>query len=341
MAEDVLTTSKTFDVQIDSPKAAEIVIGSPMDNGGIIAITENGKHVVSDYDIAEVDVQPLPPHTKEITITENGTTEVTPDEGRLLDKVVVKTDTTKANLTEFINNGGTLAAYKGTEMPDIDWDKVMITDWKYFFINAKNVSLKDVNFSTAVILNSFCLETTIIDTELDLNIPNATSISYAFNYVYGNLKKLTIDAPNLIKTNNQFNYCNTIEELSLLNTTKMKLLNYSFTNCNNLRKLSAIECESLIEFPGVFNGNQPALEDFGGFINIGKGVPVNSVFTLSIKNAPKLTHQSLLNVLNALYDLTQLRRSNPLVLQLGEANYNKLTEDEIKIATDKGWTVTQ
>lgn len=341
MAEDVLTTSKTFDVQIDSPKAAEIVIGSPMDNGGIIAITENGKHVVSDYDIAEVDVQLLPPQTKEVTITENGTTEVTPDEGRLMDKVVVKTDTTKANLTDFINNGGTLAAYKGTEMPDVDWDKVMITDWKNFFRNAKNVSLKDVNFSTAVILNYFCTETAIIDTELDLNIPNATSISYAFNYVYGNLKKLTIDAPNLINTNNQFNYCNTIEELSLLNTTKMQLLNYSFTNCNNLRKLSAIECESLIGFLGVFNGNQPALEDFGGFINIGKGVPVNSVFTLSIENAPKLTHQSLLNVLNALYDLTQLHRSNPLVLQLGEANYNKITEDEIKIATDKGWTVTQ
>lgn len=341
MAEDVLTTSKTFDVQIDPPKVAEIVIGNPMDKGGIITITENGKHIVSGYDLAEVDVQPLPPQTKEVTITENGTTEVTPDEGRLLDKVIIKADTAKANLTEFINNGGTLAAYKGTEMPEVDWDRVTITNWSNFFRNAKNISLKDVNFSTATIANYFCTETTIVDTELHLDMPKITNISYGFNYVYGNLKKLTIDAPNLVASNNQFTYCNTLEELSLLNTTKMQLINYSFTNCNNLRKLSAIQCESLVCFPGVFNGNQPKLEDFGGFINIGKNIPASSVFTLNLSNAHKLSHQSLLNVLDGLYDLTELHRSKPLIVQLGEANYNKITEDEIKIATDKGWTVTQ
>lgn len=341
MAEDVLTTSKTFDVQIDPPKVAEIVIGDPMDKGGIITITENGKHVVSGYDLAEVDVQPLPPQTKEVTITENGTTEVTPDEGRLLNKVVVKAETTKANLTDFINNGGTLTAYKGAEMPEVDWERVTITDWSNFFRNAKNISLSNINFSMADKTNYFCTETYIVDTELHLDMPKLTDMSYAYNYVYGNLKKLTIDAPNLVSTNNQFNYCYTLEEVSLLNTTKLLSINYSFTNCKNLRKLSAIQCESLIGFAGVFNGNQPALEDFGGFINIGKGVPANSVFTLSINNAPKLTHQSLLNVLNGLYDLTALRRSQPLRLQLGEANYNKLTEDEIKIATDKGWTVIQ
>lgn len=241
----------------------------------------------------------------------------------------------------FLNNGGTFAAYKGTEMPKIDWEMVTITDWSNFFRNAKNISLRNVNFSNAEKVSYICTETTIIDTELHLDMPKLTEMSYAYNYVYGNLKKLTIDAPNLITNNNQFNYCNTIEELSLLNTTKMKLMNYSFTNCTNLRKLSAIQCESLIGFSGLLNGKQPKLEDFGGFVNIGKSVPVDSVFTLAINNAPNLTHQSLLNVLNGLYDLTALRRSQPLRLQLGEANYNKLTEDEIKIATDKGWTVMQ
>lgn len=241
----------------------------------------------------------------------------------------------------FLNNGGTFAAYKGTEMPKIDWEMVTITDWSNFFRNAKNISLRNVNFSNAEKVSYICTETTIIDTELHLDMPKLTEMSYAYNYVYGNLKKLTIDAPNLITNNNQFNYCNTIEELSLLNTTKMKLMNYSFTNCTNLRKLSAIQCESLIGFSGLLNGKQPKLEDFGGFVNIGKSVPVDLVFTLAINNAPNLTHQSLLNVLNGLYDLTALRRSQPLRLQLGEANYNKLTEDEIKIATDKGWTVMQ
>ena len=147
MAEDVLTTSKTFDVQIDPPKVTEIVIGKPIDKGGIITITKNGKHVVSGYDLADVDVQPLPPQTKEVTITENGTTEVTPDEGRLLGKVVVKADTTKANLTDFINNGGTLAYYGGNEMPNVDWAGVTTTNWNYMFYHCSNVYLSLIDTS--------------------------------------------------------------------------------------------------------------------------------------------------------------------------------------------------
>lgn len=265
MAEDVLTTSKTFDVQIDSPKAAEIVIGSPMDNGGIISITENGKHVVSGYDLAEVDVQPLPPQTKEVTITENGTTEVTPDEGRLMDKVVVKTDTTKANLTEFINNGGTLAAYKGTEMPEVDWDKVTITNAKEFFAHSN-------------IINYAC------------KLLTATDATTMFLTISSDVKSIDIEIPNV-------------------------------TNAT--------------QFLGT--AGRPSMQSIivRRFGEIDRGISGHFVLSHFIN----LTHDSLIELFENLGTRSGKYYQPPI--QLGEANYNKLTEDEIKIATDKGWTVTQ
>lgn len=264
MAEDVLTTSKTFDVQIDPPKVAEIVIGNPMDKGGIITITKNGKHVVSGYDLAEVDVQPLPPQTKEVTITENGATEVTPDEGRLLDKVVVKADTTKANLTEFINNGGTLAAYKGTEMPEVDWERVSITDVSLFFysVNIRNIVCNFLHATKAE--------------QLVLNNINSISID--------------IEIPQV--------------------TTGYNILGWT-TNTN---------MKSVI------------LRRYGE-------VDAKITGSVTLAQFPNLTHNSLIEFFENLGTRSGKYTQPPI--QLGEANYNKLTEDEIKIATDKGWTVIQ
>jgi hypothetical protein len=85
---DVLTHIDTLDVEVAPQEELDVTIGSPMEHSRVLSITKNGKHVVSEYDLANVDVQPLPAQTKEVTITKNGTTEVTPDEGRQLDKVV-------------------------------------------------------------------------------------------------------------------------------------------------------------------------------------------------------------------------------------------------------------
>ena len=55
MAE-VLLETDTYDVHIDPPQSLNVEIGDPMDKGSVITITKNGKHVVSEYDLAEVDV---------------------------------------------------------------------------------------------------------------------------------------------------------------------------------------------------------------------------------------------------------------------------------------------
>lgn len=262
---DIQLHTHTQDIEITAPQTKDVVIGSPMDKGGVLPITKNGKYVVSDYDLAEVDVQPLPAQTKEVTITKNGTKEVTPDEGRLLDKVVVKTDTTKANLTEFINNGGTLAAYKGTEMPEVDWDKVTITNAKEFFAHSN-------------IINYAC------------KLLTATNATNMFLTISSNVKSIDIEIPNVT------------DAIQFLGTAGRP-------------SMQSIIVRRFGEIDRVISGHFVLYR----FIN--------------------LTHDSLIELFENLGTRSGKYYQPPI--QLGEANYNKLTEDEIKIATDKGWTVTQ
>lgn len=92
------------------------------------------------------------------------------------------------------------------------------------------------------------------------------------------------------------------------------------------------------------------LESIKSFKNLGKGYVTTSenswLYTLDLSYCKKLTHESLIDVINNLYDLnltynvanggTLYRQS----LKLGTTNIAKLTEEEIAIATNKGWNVS-
>lgn len=58
---------------------------------------------------------------------------------------------------------------------------------------------------------------------------------------------------------------------------------------------------------------------------------------LSLSNSKKLTHDSLMSVINALKDYSGT--STTRTVTLGSDNLAKLTDAEKKIATDKGWTL--
>jgi hypothetical protein len=87
-----------------------------------------------------------------------------------------------------------------------------------------------------------------------------------------------------------------------------------------------------------------SLENFGGLLNLGQAYDTTqsanySNYTFGLSSCTVLTHDSLMNVINGLYDIAT-KGCNTQSLVLGSTNLAKLTSEEIAIATNKGWTVS-
>lgn len=110
-----------------------------------------------------------------------------------------------------------------------------------------------------------------------------------------------LDTSNVTNMDSMFDYCESLTSIPLLDTSNVKYFGNAFRRCVNLQNL-------------------------GGFI----GLKVS----IRLYWSTLLTHESLMNVINNLAVVT----TSP-TLTLGESNLAKLTDDEIAIATDKGWIV--
>ena len=64
-----------------------------------------------------------------------------------------------------------------------------------------------------------------------------------------------------------------------------------------------------------------------------------SDYTFDLRRCPLLTHESLMNIINGLYDI-KTAGVKPQQLILGSTNLAKLTSEEIAIATNKGFSVS-
>jgi hypothetical protein len=123
-----------------------------------------------------------------------------------------------------------------------------------------------------------------------------------------------------------------------LNTQSATDLSYMFTDCTALQSVPLYEAGNCANINGIFNGCYN-LTDVGGFKDLGKQTYVDGTewFINSLTN---LTRDSILNIFNNLYDRTTMTDVSILNIALGE-NISKLTEDDIAIASSKGWNVYQ
>lgn len=150
-----------------------------------------------------------------------------------------------------------------------------------------------------------------------------TSNGTNFNSMFGNCKSLLripeLNTHNMEKAENMFSECGKLTTIPLLKASKTKSILYAFTYCSSLT-------------------------NFGGLENIGEAYSTTQnanyvYYTLDFSYSRNLTHESLLNVINNLYDI-KTKGCNAQKLVLGTSNLAKLTAEEIAIATEKGWTVS-
>lgn len=182
------------------------------------------------------------------------------------------------------------------------------------------------------------------------------------------IKKIPeIDTTGLTIMASFFDNCRILEEIPSLNTSSVKNFAQIFYNCESIVSIPDLDtsqgtnfasmfrgCANLETIPELDFGNATTINDMiateknlvnlGGFKDLGKAYSTTTsagsyAYRLIMYNATKLTYESLMNVINNLYDI-KTKGCNTQYLQIGSINKQKLTVEEIAIATEKGWTIS-
>lgn len=183
---------------------------------------------------------------------------------------------------------------------------------------------------------------------LDMEITDASYLFYNGARL-DNMEKILTLCRNLTQTISMFQGCNALTTIPEFKTNNVNMMRYMFSECTNvitIPELNADKCNTVYSMFVSCN----ALENFGGLQNLGKAYTAktvnNNVYKLDLQNSKKLTYNSIMNVINNLYDLNltyNVANSGKLYTQsliLGATNLAKLTDEEKAIATAKGWTLS-
>ena len=123
-----------------------------------------------------------------------------------------------------------------------------------------------------------------------------------------------------------FDYFSALQNVGNINTTSATNMSYMFNGCSSLTTLDlgSFDTTSVTNMQNMFYGCN-SLTDFKSCV---------WYKSISFTNSSKLTHDSLMSIINNLATVTSKR-----TLTIGATNKAKLTDDEIAVATEKGWTV--
>lgn len=171
-------------------------------------------------------------------------------------------------------------------------------------------------------------------------VKNMSSLFY--NYYW--LETISpMDTSNVTNMANMFYSCSKLKSIPQLDTGNVANMASMFADCNALEIVPQLDASKADSIRYMFNQCQK-LTNFGGLLNLGQAYLTSqstnyNQYQLDLSTATSLTHDSLMNVINNLYDIaTAGVQSQQLVL--GTTNIAKLTAEEIAIATEKGWTVS-
>lgn len=166
-----------------------------------------------------------------------------------------------------------------------------------------------------------------------LTISNATNTSYMFGRCSA-MKEIDMsnwDLSNVTNTSDMFSNCKLLKSIKWgeFNTSSNKNFNSMFAYCELLQSVPEMDFSSNTStyssgspFSSCYN-----LRNVGGLKGINKSINLNNIYSLS--------YNSLLNIINGLADGVSGQ-----ILTLHKDLVNQLTDDDIAIATNKGWSIS-
>ena len=283
---------------------------------GEIEFNQNGTYDVADKASAKVNIKEKVLGTK--TITKNGTYKASDDD--LDGYSEVEVETSGVDINDYYLTSGSYS--------DI---------YKYI----KTIPLIDT--STVTYMSSMFSGCENLISIPQLNTSNVTSMSNMFYSCYSLTTIPLIDTNNVTNMSHMFQDCSYLTTIPQLNTSNVTSMDYMFYRCNNLISIPQLDLSKVTNVRLMFASCR-ALTTLGGFQNLGMAYDTTASanygsYILDLSVCTKLTHDSLMNVINNLYDI-KTKGCNPQRLILGSVNLAKLTAEEVAIGTERGWNIS-
>lgn len=176
---------------------------------------------------------------------------------------------------------------------------------------------------------------------IDLDLSSATEADNMFYSCYA-LTSAILRNSNLVTSfGNLFANCEKLTTVQL-NTDSATYLNSLFSACGALTDIPLLNCENVTNIRSAF-WVCSKLTNLGGFKDLGKAYLTTSAanynnYMLDISSSSLITHDSMMNIINNVYDIAT-KGCNPQKIKVNSTVLGRLSEEEIAIATNKGWTV--
>ena len=179
-----------------------------------------------------------------------------------------------------------------------------------------------------------------------IDTSNVTRMNQMF-YHCSNLTTIPqIDTSKVNSMTYMFGYCSNLTTIPQIDTSMVTNMAYMFYNCSNLTTIPQLNGENIGILSEAFYGCK-SLENFNGLINLGQAYQTSqsanyNYYKLVLTSSTLLTEQSIINILNNLYDIAT-KGCNTQTVTLGATNLAKLTSTEgqqaLASAQSKGWNI--
>lgn len=215
-------------------------------------------------------------------------------------------------------------------------------EYTKMYITAFSVDINDYFKSTIQGGYNYTWRDSFIKFRSPLIVEGTNGRYMFYDYAFDTTPEL-IGAEKLTSASEMFYSGNRLKYVQGFDTSNVIYMNSMFQYSQNLITVPKLNASKVVNITNMF-GNCSNLTNLGGLENLGQAYDTTksanySSYKLDLSYSKKLTHDSLMNVINNLYDI-KTKGCNTQSLVLGSTNLEKLTSEEIAIATNKGWNVS-
>ena len=283
---------------------------------------------------------------KLLAIPQLNTSEVT-NMGNMFNDCRSLTTIPQLNTSKVTNMGSMFYnCYSLTTIPQLDTSEV--TGMRSMFNGCYSLTtIPQLDTSKVTDMSSMFRECYSLKTILLLNTSKVTDMDSVFYGCYSLTTIPLLDTSEVTGMRSMFYDCRSLKTIPQLDTSKVTDMSSMFRSCYSLKTIPQLNTSEVTNISNIFYLCY-ILSNLGGFQNLGQAYLISQSanynnYKLDLSYATRLTEQSIINVLNGLYDIaTKGCQSQKVVL--GSTNLAKLTSEEgqqaLSSATEKGWSIS-